>query len=121
MKARPSGVECDMGTEVDPKKECREQDWDERAPTRNSKEFPLLALPELSDYPREFRAGSETQEEASSFRFGSRVVFEEEPDYNIKKMLACCPPPQGHAHVHTDGSDMDVEGEGTKVKRSGWG
>jgi ribonuclease HI len=114
------GVEGIMGTEVDPRKDFRDQDWDERAPTRNSKKFPLLALPELSDYPREFRAGSEVQEEASSFRFGSRVVFAEEPDYNIKKMLACCPP-QGHVHVYTDGSGMDMEVEGTKVKRFGAG
>jgi hypothetical protein len=89
------GTEGIVGTEIDPRKGFRDQDWDERAPTRNTRKFPLLAFPELEDYPRGFWTGSETLEEASSFRFGNRVVFAGEQDYKIKKMLACCPPPEG--------------------------
>ncbi len=94
------GTEGIVGTEIDPRKGFRDQDWDERAPTRNTRKFPLLAFPELEDYPRGFWTGSETLEEASSFRFGNRVVFAEEQDYKIKKMLACCPPPRARPHLY---------------------
>ena len=76
-------------TEDDPMKGFREQDWDEHAHGRNSKEFPLWALPELRGF-----SGEETEvlAEAESFRFGDRIMYEDEPDYGIKSMMACRPP-----------------------------
>jgi hypothetical protein len=65
------------------------ENWVERARGKNSKEFPLWALPELRGF-----SGEETEvlAEAESFRFGDRIMYEDEPDYGIKSMMACRPP-----------------------------
>jgi hypothetical protein len=76
-------------TENDPMKGFREQDWVERAQVKNSKEFPLWALPELKGFSDE---ETEVLTEAENFRFGDRNMYEDEPYYGVKAMLACRPP-----------------------------
>jgi hypothetical protein len=84
-------------TEDDPRKGFREQDWAERAQVKNSKEFPLWALPEPTNFSEE---ETEVLTESGTFRFRDRITYEEEPDYGVTAMLACRPP-VGHLHVST--------------------